>query len=118
MTWRPLVISIVFLSCASLDAKAHSSLVEASPQEGATVSGDAIAIRLRFDSRIDPRFSALTLYRPDGGQAALTLQAGSPPAVLEAAGTGLGEGRYLLRWRVLGVDGHASQGQIHFNVGR
>jgi copper resistance protein C len=117
MAWRLLVYLIVFLMNPALDAAAHSSLLEAKPGDGAVVAAGDVAIELRFDSRLDPRFSQLTVFKADGSRSVLTLQVGEMPGVLKATGTRLGEGSYLLHWRVLSVDGHADQGQIRFRVG-
>jgi copper resistance protein C len=118
MVWRPIAYSAAFLAFGALQAAAHSSLLEATPHDGAVVPAGDVAIELRFDSRLDPRFSRLTVIGPDGSQSALTLHVGDRPGVLKATGTRLSEGRYLLHWRVLSVDGHAEQGQIKFGVGQ
>ncbi len=117
MAWRPLAYSIAVLLCSAPGATAHSSLLEAVPHEGAVVAAGDLSVELRFDSRIDPRFSQLTVFAPDGSRSVLKLQVGDKPSVLKATGTRLGIGRYLLHWRVLSVDGHADQGQISFEVG-
>lgn len=117
MAWRPLAYSIAFLMCSTLGATAHSSLLEAVPHDGAVVAAGDVSVLLRFDSRLDPRFSQVTVFKPDGSRSVLTLQVGDKPGVLKATGTRLGKGRYLLHWRVLSVDGHADQGQVSFEVG-
>ncbi len=118
MVWRPIAYSAALLAFSVLRASAHSSLLESTPQDGGTVGAGDVAIELRFDSRLDLRFSRVIVIGPDGSQSALRLQTGDRPGVLKATGTRLGEGRYLLHWRVLSVDGHAEQGQIKFDVGR
>ena len=118
MSWRLFAFSFAFLALAASRAFAHASLLEASPEPGSVVSANAVTIELRFDSRLDPRFSRLTLVRPDGDEAALALETGDARSVLKARATDLGEGNYVLHWRVLGVDGHANQGDIKFRVGR
>ncbi|WP_363349356.1 copper resistance CopC family protein [Methylocystis echinoides] len=116
MTWRLLTLSTVLFMHATSSAVAHASLIQASPQPGAVVAGDRVSIELRFDSRLDARFSGLKLLRADDNQAALTMESANSPSVLRASGTGLTEGRYVLYWRVLSVDGHANQGEIKFEV--
>ncbi len=117
MSWRLFAFSFAFLALAASRAFAHASLLEASPEPGSVVSANAVTIELRFDSRLDPRFSRLTLARPDGDETPLTLETGDARSVLKARVTDLGEGNYVLHWRVLGVDGHANQGDIKFRVG-
>jgi copper resistance protein C len=118
MAWRPLAYSIALLMSSSPDATAHSSLLEAVPHDGAVVAAGDVLIELRFDSRLDPRFSQVTVFKSDGGRSVLTLQIGDRPSIVKATGTRLSEGSYLLHWRVLSVDGHANQGQIRFEVRR
>ncbi len=115
MAWRPLAYSTALLFITSF-ASAHSSLLKAIPDEGANVPSGDVSFELRFDSRLDSRFSQLILFGPHGSQSALTLSAGDEPGVLKATGTRLREGSYLLHWRVLSVDGHAAQGLIQFKV--
>jgi methionine-rich copper-binding protein CopC len=116
MAWRPLAYSMAFLMCSAAGATAHSSLLEAVPHDGAVVAAGDVPIELRFDSRLDPRFSQLAVVKPDGSRSVLTLQVGDKPGILKATGTRLSRGSYLLHWRVLSVDGHADQGQISFEV--
>ncbi len=117
MSWRFFAFSAALLVSYEPGATAHSSLLEAVPGEGAVVAAGDVAIELRFDSRLDPRFSRLTISGADGSPSVLPLQIEDRPGVLKATGTGLGEGGYLLHWRVLSVDGHAGEGQIRFRVG-
>lgn len=117
MAWRPLAYSIALLMCSAPCAIAHSSLIKAVPHDGAVIAAGDVSVLLHFDSRLDPRFSQVTVFKPDGSRLVLTLQVGDKPGVLKATGTRLGKGSYLLHWRVLSVDGHADQGQISFDVG-
>jgi methionine-rich copper-binding protein CopC len=118
MTLRSIAFAILLLIGSNSHAAAHASLLEAAPQPGAVVAGDSVAIELRFDSRLDVRFSRLELLKPDGNAALLTLQAADSPSQLKARAGDLDAGPYILRWRVLSVDGHANQGEIKFQVGR
>ena len=118
MLSRLLVFSTILLMCLSSRALAHASLLESVPQPGAVVAGDNVTIELRFDSRLDVRFSRIELLKPNGDAAPLTLQAADSQSLLKARGTELEEGPYTLRWRVLSVDGHANQGEIKFQIGR
>jgi len=72
MLSRLLVFSTILLMCLNSRALAHASLLESVPQPGAVVAGDNVSIELRFDSRLDARFSRLELVKPDGGAAPLT----------------------------------------------
>ncbi len=118
MARRPLAYVIALLMSAPLNAVAHSSLVEAVPHDGAVVAAGDVMIELRFDSRLDVRFCQVKVVKSDGSQLTLTRRDGDNPSVLKVIGASLNEGRYLVQWQVLSVDGHADHGQISFGVGR
>ena len=115
---RSLAFSMILPMCSISQALAHASLLESVPQPGAVVAGDDVSIELRFDSRLDARFSRVELLKSGGDAAPLTLPASDSQNILKARGTGLDDGPYVLRWRVLSVDGHANQGEIKFQIGR
>jgi methionine-rich copper-binding protein CopC len=116
---RSLAFSMLLLTCSSPQAMAHASLLQAVPEPGAVVAAGDVPIELRFDSRLDPRFSNVELLKAGSeATAALSLQAAESQNLLKAKATGLEEGPYVLRWRVLSVDGHANQGEIKFRIGR
>ena len=97
-------------------ASAHAIIVSSAPATGATVSGDAVAIRLHFNSRIDRARSKLTLLAPNGVSQVLTPAADAPVDELNADATHLLSGAWRLHWQVLSVDGHITRGDIPFKV--
>jgi len=99
-------------------ALSHAFLDEAAPLVGGTVSAPPKEIRLSFSEAIEPRFSGINLVTDDGrtiatGQAivdpgndkqlVLTL----PPLV---------PGQYWVRWHVVSVDTHRTEGEYSFAV--
>jgi copper resistance protein C len=94
----------------------HAVLLEATPAADSTVAGPDVAVKLRFNVRIDRDRSRLTLALPDGKTTALKLTDEGSPATLSARATGLGPGAYHLRWQVLAADGHITRGDIPFRV--
>jgi hypothetical protein len=97
-------------------ADAHAILVEATPAARSTVAGPDLAIRLRFNSRIDGPRSRLTLVLPDGRSRALALEPQTAPEVLTAKAAALTHGAYKLLWQVLAADGHITRGEVPFRV--
>jgi methionine-rich copper-binding protein CopC len=89
------VLTALWLPAHPHASQAHAIIVSSSPATGATISGDTVAIRLHFNSRIDHARSKLTLLAPDGASPA---------------------GTWHLRWQVLSVDGHITRGDIPFTV--
>ncbi len=113
---RPVALAVAMLVMAAPAVLAHAILVEASPAAGSTVGGPDLAVRLRFNSRIDGARSRLILVQPDKQQRPLTLGEQPGPALLTAKVTGLAPGAYRLRWQVLAADGHITRGEVPFRV--
>ena len=95
---------------------AHAVVVASQPSAHAAVAPGDVRVRIRFSSRIDVARSRLTLIAPDGHEAPLALSAGSEPGMLAATAHARAPGRFTLRWQVLSVDGHVTQGDIPFRV--
>lgn len=95
---------------------AHAIIVAAWPAMNSVVAPGEINIRLEFNSRVDSERSSLVLQGPDGTEAALALEPGSPPGVLEARAQAQAKGRWRLRWQVLSQDGHITRGEVDFSV--
>lgn len=105
-----------FLIVAS--AAAHAVLLESNPSLKGAVSGPDIAVKLRFNVRIDAGRSRLTLVAPDRSTQALEISKQTPADTLSAQAKGLAAGAYRLRWQVLASDGHITRGEIPFTVTR
>ncbi len=113
-----LLTFLAFLLLTGADAAlAHAIVLRSSPSEGETVAGPDLAIEIHFNSRIDGKRSRLALTGPDGARVALSLRA-APPDTLSAAAAALAPGAYRLHWQTLSVDGHLTQGDVSFRVGR
>ena len=119
MLCRVLTFGSVVLICWMLFEQpgwAHAILLEATPAANSKVAGPEIAIRLRFNSRIDAQRSRLTLILPDGSNRKLELLPQPSPDVLNSQVTGLADGNYRLQWQVLATDGHITRGEFSFEV--
>jgi methionine-rich copper-binding protein CopC len=112
-----LFLAILTLGCTSRPVAAHAVLVESTPAPKSSSSGPSIAIRLRFNARIDADRSIITLIRKDGSSWKLQTLKQREPNTLAATATGLQAGDYRIRWRVLAPDGHITSGEIPFSVG-
>ena len=112
---RLLVLSFTLCVTAVL-AWAHAIVVESSPQTNGVVKGPVIAVKLRFNVRIDGPRSRLALVKPDGTSHALEVLRQPSPDSLAATLSGLLPGKYHLHWQVLAGDGHITWGDIPFTV--
>ncbi len=117
----PRFVAVIAILCgifaaAPKSAFAHAVLVSSQPGENSTVTGSKLAVLLKYNSRIDPGHSTLTLLAPDGKIEDVAIGSHSGPDLLSATLTGLIKGNYVLRWQVLASDGHITRGEIPFQV--
>jgi copper resistance protein C len=102
---------------AGSPALAHSFLVEATPSSKDHVAAAPKTIKLRFGGGVEPKYSKLTVESADGkvlGEGAI----GAPdkPRELSMDAPDLAPGKYVVRYRVLSVDGHVVEGNYEFTV--
>ena len=101
-------------------ASAHAIVLESSPTHDAVLPDAPSRVTLRFNSRIEKRFTRVTLAAGDSAPVAVAVPVGDaegPPDRLTIPLQLLGPGVYVLRYRVLAVDGHITQGALRFTVG-
>ena len=72
-------------------------------------------MEFRFNSRIDPGRSRLTVSGPDNQPVVIPVEAGDGSNVLVSR-VDLKPGRQTVRWQVLAVDGHITRGVVAFTV--
>jgi hypothetical protein len=119
MVKRPLAAALAAaLAATPLAAAAHAFLDKADPRVGSVVAHAPSAIRLTFTQAVVVPFCRVTVTGPPGFGGA-----GSPHAV-HADPLGLAvdlksptpAGTYKVRWRVLSVDTHVTEGDFSFQV--
>jgi methionine-rich copper-binding protein CopC len=110
------ITTIFFLTVSS--AAAHAVLLESTPALKGAVAGPDVAVKLRFNVRIDAGRSRLTLVHSTGSIQTLEISKHTPADTLSASAPGLPPGEYRLRWQVLASDGHITRGEIPFTVTR
>lgn len=111
-----LVWIVTFFFVGARAADAHAIVLKASPLPDQKITGEEVAIEIRFNSRIDAARSHLKLFKPDGAVATLAPLDATSPDTLKAKATGLQPGAYRLHWQTLSPDGHITQGDIPFAV--
>ena len=107
--------AILLTALAPRLAHAHAILEESQPEPGGSIPAGTVALRLRFNSRIDLTRSRLLLTAPDRTQTTLTILQGGPPDIV-GANLELKPGAYAVRWQVLAIDGHITRGDVPFTV--
>ena len=110
-------MTIAAVGLISLTALAHAFLEQAVPPVGGTVSPPK-EVRLTFSEGVEPRFSGIEVVTSDR-QAIATGPAFRDPAndkqlVIELPS--LASGRYTVRWHVVSVDTHRTEGEYTFTA--
>ncbi len=111
-----IVFVVMLLAASPRLALAHAVLLSSTPQKNVVVSGPEIAIRLKYNSRVDGARSSISLLKPDGTVEKVGGITQPGPDVLSATGHALAKGAYVLRWQVLSSDGHITRGEVPFQV--
>jgi methionine-rich copper-binding protein CopC len=119
---RP-VVSLVIAAAgvaAASSALAHAFLESASPRPGAKVTAPPSEVRIVFSEPVEAAFSSISVSGPPGfAGAALAKPVTTQGRTLAARMPGsLPAGRYVVRWRVISIDSHTTQGSFAFEVGR
>ncbi|MEA5558022.1 copper resistance CopC/CopD family protein [Nodularia spumigena] len=115
------VIMVVALSLLAVlgtpgPAGAHAIVLSIDPADGATVETAPTTITVAFDEAIDVRDGAVTLLDDTG--AAIAVDVETVGATLRISPrVGLGEGTFVVSWRVISADSHAVAGGSVFHVG-
>ena len=98
----------------------HAIVLESSPVHDAVLERAPGQVTLRFNSKLEKRFTRITLATGDRPPAPVALPGdddASPPDRVVIPLSPLAPGVYVLRYRVLAVDGHITEGALRFTVG-
>jgi len=104
-----------------LPVAAHAYLERARPVAGSIVRESPRELTLWFTQRIEPAFSEVRLLDGAGKQAegvGTPHIDGAEGKVLRVALPKLAAGSYRVKWRVVSVDSHVSEGEFAFDVER
>ena len=96
----------------------HAFLDRAEPRVGSTVRTAPSQVRVWFTENLEPAFSTLEVWnqdgkRVDGGPAEVSA---ASPTMLQVSLKTLGPGTYRVKWWVLSVDTHVTEGNFTFRV--
>ena len=99
-------------------AFAHAALVRSTPTRRATLDKPPARVQLWFNERLEPAFSRLSVW--DQGAAQVDLGGARVPAddptALSVGVPALTPGTYVVRFRVLSLDGHVVEGEFPFTI--
>ncbi|GAA2700503.1 hypothetical protein Apa02nite_089000 [Actinoplanes palleronii] len=97
-------------------AWAHAQLVAADPAKEATLTAAPASVTLRFSERLNPDYTTIVVSdaaRQPVPAAAPTIDGASATITI---GQTLGNGAYLVAYRVVSADGHTVQGSYPFTL--
>ncbi len=106
------------LLMAPVAARAHAFLDHSDPAVGSTVPASPGVMHLWFTQQLEPAFSRVTVTDKSGA----TVNDGpatidpSNPSELDVKLKPLSGGTYKVKWHVLSVDTHTTEGDFTFNV--
>ena len=112
--------ALATLLIAPAAVRAHAFLDHSDPAVGSTVPAPPVVIHLWFTQEVEPAFSSVTVTDRSGasvndGSAALDP---SNQSELDVKLKHLTAGTYTVKWHVLSVDTHTTEGDFTFRVGR
>jgi len=118
MTAARAVVALAALLLGASAAWGHAFLDRAEPRVGSTVKSPPSQVRVWFSQDLEPAFSTLEVVnergdRVDQGPAKADA---ANPVLLQVPLKPLRPGTYRVRWRVLSVDTHVTEGDFTFRV--
>jgi len=99
-------------------ALAHASLVKSVPAQRAVLARAPAKIQLWFSERLEARFSSFSLFDANAkavGLGVVEVERDDPKS-LSAQIKALPGGRYLVKYRVLSIDGHVTENEFRFTI--
>jgi copper resistance protein C len=113
-----LVLAGLLVGAAPGRAVAHAFPERSDPRVGAVVRTAPTQVRIWFDGDLEPAFSRVGVTNA-GGQHVDAGDAQVDPQnrrLLRVGLPALAPGRYTVKWSVLSVDGHRTQGDYAFTL--
>ncbi len=116
MRWlRSWLIAIVLLAGFPSVVGAHAYLQHSTPLQDAELKESPAEIRLQFTEAIDPQLSRITLEDAKGNPIGGQLSGGDGRSLIYTIPK-LQNGVYKVKWQVLSVDTHVTEGSFRFSV--
>ncbi len=108
---------ISMLACATNPAWAHSFPEEQHPSAGQTLSTPPTEIKIKFDAPIEKLFAKLQVIGADGKDHAVGGPQISEDGIeLTSKVDALKPGEYTVKWGVVCVDTHHTEGSYSFTI--
>ena len=116
MRIRILLVAALLAILGNVAAQAHAFLEHANPLVGSTVASAPREVSLTFTQNLEAGFSSVQVTDGNGAR----VDQGKPQVSGNTMRVGLkslSAGTYRVRWQVLSVDTHKTEGSFAFTVG-
>ena len=112
------ILAAAVIASPPPQAAAHALVLESTPAPGATLTDPPAHVYLRFNSKLEKHLSHVTLSTEKGRPVALPIavNGSEKPDRLVLLLAPLAPGAYVVRYKVLAVDGHITEGVLRFSV--
>ncbi|RJG25641.1 copper resistance protein CopC [Paenibacillus thiaminolyticus] len=114
--WLGIAALLFSLLLHPLTASAHANLASSKPLADAQLDTAPSEIRITFTEGIDAKLSSLTLWDEDGREIGGAVSGEGDDTLVKSL-PGLKNGVYKVKWQVLSVDTHVTEGSYRFAVG-
>jgi methionine-rich copper-binding protein CopC len=117
MRMQTFAVTALLTVMAGTAAEAHAFLDHAEPRVGSTVPTAPRELVLSYTQNLEPAFSSVEVSDASGARVDL----GKPKIGASTMRVGLkplSAGTYRVRWHVLSVDTHTTEGSFTFHVGQ
>jgi hypothetical protein len=101
---------------AASSAHGHAVITKTTLEEKPILANTATSVTLYFNSRIEPGFTRVILVDKTRKERTLEVAPGEKGDSLAVQLPALAAGMYTLRYRVLAIDGHVTEGVLRFRV--
>jgi methionine-rich copper-binding protein CopC len=107
-----------FLAASAVLVSAHSFPESETPAAGQTLTEPPSEVKIKYDAPIEKLFAQLAVIDSSGQNLAQGAPAVSDDGyILTVKLPRLKPGNYLVKWRVVGIDTHHTEGSYSFSVG-
>ncbi|WP_244191796.1 copper resistance CopC family protein [Komagataeibacter swingsii] len=113
---RMLGLAAILSGMVIVQASAAPALVHSEPTPGQHVAAGNVAVKLSFDTVIDPFRARLLLLGPGGVPQLLPASPTDDEQQSIATSVALTPGHYVLHWRMRARTGDPAQGTLPFDV--
>lgn len=112
-----LVMSAVGIGLAAAPAGAHAMLISSNPTDQARLDRAPQQVVLEFNEDVSAGLGAVRVLAANGSRVDDGVPVVSDGVITTTLRSGLGDGAYVVAWRVLSADSHPIHGALTFTVG-